>query len=395
MHVAAQGDQMRILAFLKGFGMSFVGKDYKGATPLHWAAYLGCEMAASVLISWKAEINCRDSHGYTPLHLAAIAGNPRITRILMLKGANQNISDYKGRTPLDFAMEFGFTHIISLLSKPSFLSLCGIKPPQRPIHCKRLLMYLYISLLSLSISTNLFILHINSYDYLILSSLQVIFFIIIANKNPGYIEKNGKSLLELCEEYESSHICPDCIVRRLPRSRHCQSCEKCIEKFDHHCPWINTCIGAQNLGIFYCFILATFALLISSGYHDLMFLINFYNLQETFQLNIEICIAAVWTFIATGFFFPLLLLLLVQTRNFLSNTTTNERFSRNPGMPAERNDSDSNVNRENTCKNVLEMCCNLNPAIEKPNNRVMENNSLKFTMIASDYEESLSYSNSS
>jgi palmitoyltransferase len=28
--------------------------------------------------------------------------------------------------------------------------------------------------------------------------------------------------------------------------RHCIDCGKCVRTFDHHCPWINNCIGEKN-----------------------------------------------------------------------------------------------------------------------------------------------------
>ncbi|MCO5557272.1 hypothetical protein L7F22_010833 [Adiantum nelumboides] len=29
-------------------------------------------------------------------------------------------------------------------------------------------------------------------------------------------------------------------------SKHCRSCDKCVEGFDHHCRWLNNCIGRKN-----------------------------------------------------------------------------------------------------------------------------------------------------
>lgn len=50
-------------------------------------------------------------------------------------------------------------------------------------------------------------------------------------------------------------VCTRCEIYRPPRAHHCRICRRCIRRMDHHCPWINNCVGERNQKYFLQFLI--------------------------------------------------------------------------------------------------------------------------------------------
>ena len=100
----------------------------------------------------------------------------------------------------------------------------------------------------------------NNWEYVLYSSqvlfvLSLILNIVVWQSNPGFIEQDPSlKFVNLLDSFEASSLCPDCKIIRLPRCRHCNLCQRCVDRFDHHCPWVNNCIGKNNFVYFYSFV---------------------------------------------------------------------------------------------------------------------------------------------
>jgi len=51
------------------------------------------------------------------------------------------------------------------------------------------------------------------------------------------------------------HLCSVCNIHQPLRTKHCNDCERCVSRYDHHCFFVGTCVGQKNHFVFWVFLM--------------------------------------------------------------------------------------------------------------------------------------------
>ncbi|EGR28672.1 zinc finger family protein, putative [Ichthyophthirius multifiliis] len=193
--------------------------------------------------------------------------------------------------------------------------------------------------------------------YIYLFILTCISYLKSCFSDPGYISKNIKPPLDLLDE-KSINYCQKCIHKQWKpmRAHHCKTCKKCVFRMDHHCEWINNCVGIKNQKYFilflaYAFFLSLFTLLLfiisaslyfyscSSFYKALLqinmrkIVVNIFLYFFLFQIQNKLFQCIIFSLMAAFFMYFTLDFLQDQFESIKENQTTVESYKEKYGMP--------------------------------------------------------------
>ena len=396
MHMAAEGDKPNMLIYFREkYGFSVNDRDYPGNTPLHWACHMAAENSINFLLSWINDINILDRKGQTPLHLGIYYLRPKLIKKLLRKGADVNLKDFSGRSVMDILTDpnlkvQNFKHVLRVIHNNEQFKLCvypnekkekddknnykelfnGFKDNdlkeklidkngnniKEEDNSKSYLTYQKIFNSVMFICLHVFFellifffilpkINMKTYYnvfFFLLISLFVSFF--ITNKSdPGILEaKDNLTWLQMVEnKVHINEYCPYCRVKKTNKVKHCHVCKKCIRGFDHHCNWIDNCVGENNkirfitfvsitlLNLVFNFCLGVTALKVGKN----QAIINTKNPKNNnyFMSNVEVMLNMKWIFnyrisdliaimiliISSFFFIPVFYVLWIQIKNFV------------------------------------------------------------------------------
>lgn len=245
-----------------------------------------------LLIIYGLNPKLMDKYGQTVLHLACLSGNLNIVQQLIEQDCiDPEIKDRNGKLAIDLARARGHSDLVDYIerykkSRRSNLFKCKTFL-FGPVGNSKFVFY-FIHLLYFFYEYPLYFLKVLPETWENHSLINILFlvntvfmwfcFYSVHLTEPGYIRQNTaeyqsylKKITFRSESFAAddwtkslARLCHTCKAIKPYRVSHCKACNRCVLAYDHHCPYVQTCIGYKNRPQFFFFVLSTSILQIIS-----------------------------------------------------------------------------------------------------------------------------------
>ena len=251
------------------------------------------------LIDLGANINSQNDKSKTCLHLAVLNNDEKMVKHLLIRGIDKNIKDDNNINAYNLAVILKHENLIKILKHKNICQkiFCGDelgklsgKSSMISMVCFLVLhivikffiiIRFFVVLNKVDLNLSKFSLNIEKkYDLnefltclekkciceitlfstsLIIDLFLFIFFIIFKCSKNIFLLKKKNVEEKLSKLYEmNDNICIKCGIVKKEKTKHCIICDRCVENWDHHCYWLNSCINDKNYFKFKTFLFLCF-----------------------------------------------------------------------------------------------------------------------------------------
>ncbi|XP_056274933.1 palmitoyltransferase ZDHHC12-A-like isoform X2 [Pseudoliparis swirei] len=197
--------------------------------------------------------------------------------------------------------------------------------------------------------------------FFLLVMLSVLLYFAVSLMDPGFVltdtvKGSNEEMESMIPQTSTPRMrrCGYCLLQQPMRAKHCQTCKRCVRRFDHHCPWMENCVGERNHRWFMVYLLVQLLALLWALHAALSGLSPVVSWDQWFRAN-GFLLAALCV---VGVFSAVVLVLLCCHLYLVSvNCTTWEFMARHRiSYLKNRGDERSPFDRGPLC-NLRDFCC--------------------------------------
>jgi hypothetical protein len=131
----------------------------------------------------------------------------------------------------------------------------GFQCPPHPLQAMTIVVFLldffsYYLINMVSLSQNVPLVAVCSIIFGAISSIVVYYWLVSTRSDPSDPTIRAQRICEAkFERFDGTNydfMCEICDTHVLSSAKHCGACNRCVSEFDHHCRWINNCVGGKN-----------------------------------------------------------------------------------------------------------------------------------------------------